>query len=350
MILWLFAACSGGEVASTEPVVRPVRTEVVAEVGGALRGTFSGTAEAGDQTTLSFAVGGTVESIQVRVGERVTAGQELARLDDTQLRLQVEQAQAALAQASASRTLAKQTLDRAEALYLNGNASAADVEAARAQFDSARAQVSSASRQHALAKEQQANAVLTANRDGAVAKVLVETRENVGAGTPVVILTPEQELQVTVAVPSVWIDRLEEGDAATVRFPELSADPLPARITELSVTGQGSSFPVTVELAEMDPRVRPGMVAEVDLLVEETDERRIELPLSALAEDTTGRFVWVVDRTEGEQGKVRRVDITTGALTGEDRIVVEGVDSGAVVVTAGVSLLYAGRPVRLEAP
>ncbi|MEL6341692.1 MAG: efflux RND transporter periplasmic adaptor subunit [Myxococcota bacterium] len=349
IVMWMLLAC-GEDAPPPPPVVRPVRTEQVVEVGGALTGSFSGTTEAGDQATLSFTTGGTIESISARVGDPVIAGQVLARLDDTSLRIQVEQASAQLAQASASANLAQQSLERVEALYLNDNASAAEVESARANYQSARAQRVSAARQRELAVEQQENAVLTANRDGTVATVLVRQRENVGSGTPVIVLTPDQELQVTVAVPASWIGRLHEGDPAQVVLTEVSAEPRPARITELGVAGQNVSYPVTVELAAVDPRIRPGMVANVTLTVSETGERRIELPLSALAEDQAGRFIWVVEPPDAEKGRTRRVDVSIGELTSHDRVVVEGVEVGARVVSAGVSLMYEGREVRLETP
>ncbi len=342
LVAWL--GCS--RPPPSEPVVRPVRTEVAQLTGAALRGTFSGVAEAGDQATLSFQTGGTVEAVLVKIGDRVTAGQPLASLDATQLRLQVGQSRASVAQASANATLARQTLERTEALYLNDNASAAELEAARANADSARASLQSARRTLEIALDQVERSVLEANRDGRVSDVLVTANETVGAGSPVIALTPDQKLQVTVAVPGAWVGRVERGQAATATFAELGGASLPAAITEVGVTGRSGSFSVTVELSEDDPRLRPGMGADVEIVVEETEDKRLELPLAAIGEDSEGRHVWVVEGWQDGRGTVRRRAIETGDLTSERVVVTSGLEPGAIVVTAGISLLYEGRPVR----
>lgn len=330
------------------PVIRPVRTEVVHLTGAKLQGTFSGVAEAGDQATLSFQTGGTIEAVLVKIGDRVQAGQPLARLDATQLRLQVGQARASVAQASANATLARQSLERTEALYLNDNASAAELEAARANGDSAKASLQSARRALAIANDQLERAVLSANRDGRVSDVLVSQNETVGAGSPVIALTPDQKLQVTIGVPGAWVGRVSRGQEAMATFAELGGAKLPAIVTEVGVTGQSGSFSVTVELSEDDERLRPGMGSDVEIVVEGTGDQRLELPLAAIGEDADGRHVWVVASINDGQGTVARVGIQTGDLTSERVVVTDGLKGGEIVVTAGTSLLYEGRQVRVS--
>lgn len=344
----LIGLLSCAEPPPPPPTVRPVRTQVVEEVGAALEGTFSGTTRAGDEAALSFRTGGTIDEVLVAVGATVRAGDLLARLDDSDLRLQHQQAQASVAQADANAQLAGRSLSRVEQLYVTDNASAADVDSARANNDSARAGLISAVRQRDLAKRQLDAAQLTATRDGVVAQVLAQANENVGAGTPVLVLTPDEELEITVAVSAQWVERLGAGVVATAVFPELDGAARQARVTEVGGSSQSAgSFPVTVELLERDAALRPGLVAEVTLALPASDERRIELPLSAIAEDEGGRFVWRV-KPDGERHKVERVDVQTGELTG-DGLVVTGVQSGDVIVTAGISKLHADRAVRLEA-
>ncbi|MFT7520706.1 MAG: RND family efflux transporter MFP subunit [Kiritimatiellia bacterium] len=348
LICLCLAACSATPDLADAPI-RPVRSVLVEEVGGALTGVFSGTTEAGDQATLAFPTPGSVESVDVRVGDRVTDGMVLARLDDSQLRLQVEQARAAVAQARANSVLSAQKLERTEALYLNNNSSASQVEAARASNDSARAALGSASQQIGIAKSQLERATLTAGRNGQVSRVLVREGEFVGGGTPVVVITPDEELQVSVMVPSKWIGRLARGDEARVRLSDLEDLEIPAKVVEVGVAGQNGSFGVTVEFLERDERLRPGMVASVSLTVGAQQETRIELPLSAVAEDSKGRYVWRIDPADDGLAHVHRVDVQTGALTATDGIVVTGIKPGSLVAKAGTSLLFEGRQVQVEA-
>jgi len=336
----LLLAC--GEPELPPPPVRPVRSVEVDKTGGALEGVFTGTTRAGDEANLSFRSAGTIEEIAVAAGDVVAVDDLLARLDDSDLRLQLQQAQASVAQAEANAQLARRSLERVEQLYVDDNASAADVDGARAQSKSADAALVSAVRQRELARRQLESAELRATRAGRIASVLAKSNENVGAGTPIVVLTPDEALQVTILVPTQWIERLRSGAKATVSLPDAGLE-LPGTISEIGGTSQtAGSFPVTVQLDERSDKVRTAMVAEVHLELPATGESRIELPLSAIGEDAEGRHVWVV-----EEGQVHRVAVETGELTSEG-LVVTGVEPGQRVVTAGLSKLFEGREVRLE--
>ncbi len=343
-MIWIVALTACTSVPPAPAPIRPVRTLVVQESGGALSGTFSATTRAGHEANLSFRTGGTVEEVAVSVGETVEAGALLARLDASDLRLQLQQSQASVAQADANAQLAARSMERVEKLYVDDNASAADVDSARAQSQSAKAAWVSAVRQRDLARRQLDAAELRATQAGRIAQVLVRANENVGTGTPVVVLTPDEALQVTVAVPAGWVERLETGASASVALPELDLTQ-PARVTEVGGTSQtAGSFPVTVQLLERNAQVRPGLVAEVELSLPASGEARIELPLSAISEDSDGRFVW---RVTGEPPTVQRVRVTTGDLTADGMVLFDGVAPGDRVVIAGLSQLYEGRVVRL---
>lgn len=348
VLLFLVVGCSSP---APEPeIVRPVRTEVVREVGGMLEGVFSGTAEARDAATLSFMTGGTIEVISVGVGDQVVAGQTLARLSATSQALQVEQARAGVAQARAAQTLSQQTLERTETLFVSGSATQADLEGARAQRDTARAQRDSAARQLELAQDQASHSTLKAGRAGEITGVLANERETVGAGTPIVVLTPEQELSVAITVPERWIGKLNTGDLATIRLASPQGEPLSGRVSQVGRSGRGGAFPVTVELLQEHRDVRPGMVAQVTLRAEGDGVTRTEIPLSALSERVSGTYVWTVEDVADGFGRTRSTPITVGELVGANRVVVDGVMAGTVVVTAGAVHLYEDRVVRVEVP
>ena len=348
MIVLLLLAC--GTEDPGPDIVRPVRTHVAQQVGGSLDGVFSGTTEARDAAALSFLVGGTVASLSVGVGDRVEAGQTLARLEATSQALQVEQARAGVVQAQAALRLAEQTLERTEALFVSGSATAADLEGARAQRDSTRAQLDSTRRQLQLAKEQASHTEFVASRAGEITQVMTKERENVGAGSPIFVLTPEQELSVAVSVPERWVGLLSPGDPAEVRLALAERRPLAAHVVEVGGAGRGGAFPVTVELDADHPDLRPGMVAEVHLRGEGDGVPRIELPISAIAEGTNGTAVWSVQEVADGLGRTRALPVEVGELVGPDRVVVEGVPAGTVVVTAGTDHLYEDRVVRVGAP
>ena len=89
--LTLLFACGAPE--ETETVIRPVRSMVPAAMQGEIERTFRGAVQAEDQAALGFKVGGELAELLVEVGDEVESGQLLARIDDTELRLQLSKRQ-----------------------------------------------------------------------------------------------------------------------------------------------------------------------------------------------------------------------------------------------------------------
>lgn len=341
----------GGEEEAAAPVIRPVRYEQVFLTGGERSRAFAGTARAGAETALSFKVTGTVQQVDVAVGDRVAVGRTIATLDASDFQIRAEQAQASLAQAQAQERNAAATYERVQGLYENNTASRSDLDAARAGFESAQASVRAAESQLELARQQVRYTRLTAPTAGAVAQVNVEVNENVGAGRPVVVITSGDRPEVEVAVPEMFIARMRTGAPVTVTFDALPGRRFNATVSEVGVTStRATTFPVSVRLADRDEAVRPGMAAEVVFQLESAGRReRILVPAVAVGEDREGRFAFVVEPGEEEVGVARRRAVEVGDLTEEGLEIMEGLSDGEIVVTAGISRITDGQPVRLLA-
>jgi len=350
-LLVLLAGCGGKESVS-EDILRPVRTQVVYGAGSTRQRTFSGTARAGVESQLSFKVGGLVEQVPVSVGQSVKAGQLIARLEPTDYELQVQDAEALLAQARSQARNAQANYERIEALYENNNASRSDLDAALASKESAEAQVASVDKKLELARLQLSYTRLLAPFEGSIASVSVEVNENVAAGQPVAKLTGGEVPEVEVTIPENLISAIREGDSVRVRFDAVPDADFVAHITEVAVaaTDFATTYPVKVRLLRADARVRPGMAAEVEFtLAARRAGGAILVPAVAVAEDHHGRFVYVVADSAGVGMVVRRRDVTVGDLTGEGIEIRRGLQDGERIVTAGVSRLTEGQRVKLLA-
>jgi RND family efflux transporter MFP subunit len=332
-----------------ETPLRPVRVMLVVASGGSRVRTFSGATRAGVESRLSFRVPGEVRRRAVKVGDHVQAGQLIAELDRTDYELQVQQAEAALAQAKASERKARADYDRIRQLYESENASRNDLDAARAAHESADAQVRSAGKQLELAQQQLYYTRLTAPVEGDVATVPVEVNENVQAGQTVAVLTAGGELEVRVAIPEVLISEITEGEPVEVTFDIMRGQAFGAVVTEVGVQPEGTAttYPVTVRLTSSDPGIRPGMAAEVAFRFTGSGRESILVPPVAVGEDRQGRFVFVVEPTgEEDVGVVHRRPVRVGSLTARGLEIVEGLEEGEILVTAGVSKLEDGLRVR----
>lgn len=344
----VFAGCSGEE--QSETVLRPVRYERIYATGGNRVRVFSGTARAGVESRLSFKVPGTIRRLTVQVGDSVQAGQLIAELDANDYRLEVERAEAALAQARAQARNAEVSYERARRLYENNTAAKSDLDAARAAYESAEATVNAYEQSLELARLQLSYTRLTAPVAGAVAAVNVEVNENVSPGQAIILLASGSRLEVDVPVPEVLIAQVRAGDSTRVRFDALPDRDFPALVTEVGIaaTGAGSTFPVTVLLQEADPDIRSGMAAEVGFRFGSRGGREVYLvPAVAVGEDREGRFVFVVEPAEEGVGTVHRRSVEIGELTPAGLEILSGLDDGDRVVTAGVSKIEDGMRVRM---
>lgn len=344
----LLTAC--GPEAEEEPLVRPVRYEQVFTSGSARVRTFSGVAEAGVESGLSFRVSGTLRRLAVAVGDSVAAGDLIAELDPVDYQLQVQDAEAALRRAQAESRNAGANYERVRALYESNNASLSDLDLARTAAEAATEAVESARNRLALARRQSGFTRLRAPQAGAIASVSVEVNENVGSGEVVAVLTSGSELEVQVAVPGVVIAEIREGSPVTVTFDAVPGREFGARVTEVGVTATrlGTTFPVRVRLNEADPAIRPGMAAEVAFRFSVTGGRNLMVvPPIAVGEDRSGRFVFVVEPSDSGLGVVHRRSVTVGDLTGDGLEILSGLSDGDRVVTAGVTRIQDGNQVRL---
>ncbi|MEM7136089.1 MAG: efflux RND transporter periplasmic adaptor subunit [Myxococcota bacterium] len=337
------------EVEETE-AIRPVRYEVVEGTDSGTQQTYSGVAQAGQESRLSFQVSGQVLELPINVGDAVKKGDTIARIDPADYALQLQNAQASAAQSRAQERNAKATYERTRQLYENQNASRQDLDADRTAYDSAKAGLASAIQNVRLRQRQLGYCRLKAPEPGTIATVDIEVNEYVKAGELVATLLAGEQIEVKVSVPSSVIRNIRRGDEAQVRFKVLGGKILPGRVTEVGVasTGGATTFPVTVRLTEGQDLVRAGMTADVTFsFASATGAPKYALPLSAVGEDREGRFVFLLDDVADGLGTVRRAPVDVGEMRSDGIEVRNGVSLGDMVVTAGLSRIYDGLQVRV---
>ena len=338
-IIFLFSC---GKKEHEQEIIRPVRYMQVYSTGGSRVRSFTGVAQAGVESRLSFKVPGTVKRVNVLVGDNVTRGRLIAELDPSDYELQVQQAGAALAQAQAQERNASSNFERVRTLFESNNIAKSNYDAARANYESAKAAVQAADKQLELVRLQRSYTRLTAPLSGSIASVNVEVNENVGAGQPVVMLTSGSKIEVKFSIPELLITQIKEGNKATVSFDALPDKELSATVIEVGIASisTGTTYPVTVQLDQQEDAILSGMAATVAYRFESKDEReRFIVPSHAVAEDQKGRFVFSVEPIQDETGFgiVHRKPVTIGEITLDGIEIFKGLNDGDLVVTAGIS-------------
>lgn len=343
--------CGGDDEAPQEAPIRSVRYEVVGGTVGTQEVSYSGVARSSEQSRLSFRVSGPVQRVHVTVGEQVTEGQLLAELDSSDLGLQAAEAGSSVAQARAQARQAQAEYERVRALYEAQGASRSELDAARAQAQTARTALSASSSRAAVARNQTQYARLTAPSAGRLSLVSIEAGENVSPGQTVMVLESGAQQEVTVAVPENVIARIERGSQAHIIFSALDDLEVDGTVYEVGVSAESSTYPVTVRLDGEPEGLRPGMAATVRFALEEAaEEAPTVVPGVAVAADTEGSFVFVVEREDEGFGVVHRRTVEVGDLTDRGVVIQDGLEDGELVVTAGVSRINDGLRVRVSAP
>ena len=333
-----------------EQILRPVRYQEVFASGGVQQKIFSGSAKAGVETNLSFKVSGTVQSVTVKVGEQVKAGKLICAVDPSDYILQYKEADAAVKRADAEEDNAKSNYERLALLYENQNASLAEFESARTQYESARAFERSAKQRRKLAKSQRDYTKLYTPLDGIVAEVNVEENENVQSGQSIILLNSGSDIEVGVAIPDLYISRINVGDAVKVAFTAIKDKTYDGVVVEVAfATGKSATtYPVAIKINDPDEGIRPGMAVDVTFtFIYEGSENRMLVSAFSVSEDNDGRFVYVL--IPGEQagvGIIQKKPVEVGELTNEGIEITAGLEEGDKVVSAGVSRIADGMRVK----
>jgi RND family efflux transporter MFP subunit len=331
----------------------------------------TGTLAADDQVVLGLKVAGRMSELNVDLGSRVRRGDVIARLDATDFRLRLEQAQAALQQARVRLGLpaeggddgidpertsvvrqaravldeARLTRDRSAQLWereliarsqLDSSVSALQVAEGRYQdaLEEVRTRQALLVQRRSeveLARQQLADAVLVAPTDGMVRERRAAVGEYLAAGAPVATLVRIHPLRLVLAVPERAAAGVLVGQAVRISV-EGDAGEHTGRIARLSPSIQEQSRTLTVEAEVPNPaaRLRPGAFAKAEI-VTERDQPAIFVPASAVV--TFAGVEKVISVKDGRAVERRvvtgrrhleRVEITEGLAVGEPVVVEPG--------------------------
>src|SRR5262245_8945335 len=340
----LLAGCKAETTVREEPV-RPVKVAIVEAAPETRTLTYSGVVRPRIESALGFRVAGKITARSVNVGDTVSVGEPIARLDETDLRLAENAASAAVAAARSRRDVAADNLERAKVLLPKAVISQAAYDTRRNELDAAVASLESAEAQLRQAVNAVSYTTLKADKAGIVTGVNAEPGQVVNAGQAIITLAEAGETEIAVAVPEQDAGRLQLGQWAKVTLwagPRLSVD---ARIREIAGQADPASRTYAVRIAVSAPpqAMRLGMTASVALRIEH-EATPMLVPITALTETASNPAVFVVDPSK----KVVRRTVVALSGTSEDGVrIASGLSAGDMVVTAGVQFLRDGMQVRL---
>jgi len=342
------AACSRPEPAP-EPV-RAVRTMTVSDDSAGGTHEFAAEVRARTESRLGFRVGGKMVSRAAELGQHVGAGQVLAQLDATDLKLSQDAAQAATRAAQTNYELAAAEFKRYKELRDQGFISSIELERREATLKAQKAQLDQALAQASVQGNQAGYAALTVTAAGVITAVEADPGTVLAAGTPVVRLAHDGPRDVVFAVPEdgVAAFRAMQGRVGALKVrPWGSNTPLPATVREVAAAADATTrtFLIKADIGGAPLQLGQTVTVLVDLPRREGITR---LPLTAVMQQQGQTAVWLVDKGTMT---VKVQPISVGGADGNVVVVSSGLSPGQTVVTAGVHVLTPGQKVKLyDAP
>ncbi|MBI2744162.1 MAG: efflux RND transporter periplasmic adaptor subunit [Burkholderiales bacterium] len=336
-------ACS--KAAPPEEPVRAVKVMTVRHASLNATQEFSGEVRPRIESRLGFRVAGKLVSREVELGQRVKAGQVLARLDPQDYRLATDAAQAQMGAAVTNRDLAAADFKRFKELREQNFISGAELERRDAALKAAQAQVDQAQAQLASQRNQGSYTTLVADAAGVVTAVEAEPGQVVSAGLPVVRVAQDGPRDAVFAVPEDKLALMRQGSAVDVRvWPGQTQ--LVGRVREVSASADPVTRTYQVKVA-LEGKQPPPLGATVTVFPKLRSEQRvaaIKLPTSALRQDGQTTAVWVLDP---KTMTVASQAIQIATADGNEAVVAAGLQDGQLVVSAGVHVLSPGQKVTI---
>ncbi len=323
---------------------RPVRTVTVERGAEGETVSLTGHIRAKDQASLAFRLDGRMIERPVNVGDVLKAGQVVARLDPQIQQNGLNTAQANLASVEALLVQARLTFGRQQQLVKDGWTSRANFDEARQKLETAQGQVDAAQAQVRTAQEQLSYTVLSADAPGAVTAKGAEPGEVVHAGQMIVQLAGQGGRDAVFDVPE---QHIRTGPRDPLVQIALTNDPTvraTGRVREVSPQADSATRTWQVKVGIIDPPEGMELGSTVTGRIKLAAPPGVEIPASALTEANGRPAVWVVD-PQSKSVSLREVNV----LRHDPATVVisQGLETGEVVVTAGVQVLRPGQKVRV---
>jgi RND family efflux transporter MFP subunit len=326
--------------ASEAPVINQPRTVLVApaDLPENASAIAIGIVRGDNQAVVAAVHGGRVLTLHADVGDRVTRGQVLARLDAQTAQLRSRQAEAEARQAAVTAEERDRNAVRAAALHADAAASDADLEAARSEARAAAAASEGTRAAAAAARRDAAESVLRAPVSGIVAARQASLGGVLASGEVAFAIEGAGERRIDAVLPCELASNLKPGDRLAFRHASGRGE---ARLIGISARSQSGSNGRMAVFTVLSGAPAPGMVVELATRTEPVAS--LSVPLAAVLKGRGGaQSVLVV----GPDKRLRQTPVTLHAIAGSHALVAGKLAAGDLVVAAGAEFLEAGLSVR----
>jgi len=270
----------------------------------------------------SSETGGRIVSMAINEGDYINAGQLIATMDAGTIEKQLDELTTRL-------DLAKTVFERQERLWNQKIGS-------ELQFLEAKANVESIEKSMVTIKSQLAKKDVFAAISGYADRIFLKQGELASPGMPIIQILNTGQVKIVADVPESYLASVKRGDYVDIFFPALDKE-MKKKVTMVGRSIDPSNRTFKIEMATGNPGgvLKPNLLAELNI-VDKKIKDQVIIPLEVIQQEVTGkRFVYVVDESDPEMPRAKKVYIDTGDSYNNEIVVTEGLDGTESLVTAG---------------
>jgi len=357
----VLSGCGRENPKNNKPQPKAVQILTVQEenMAGGLR--YSANIKPNHQVDLFFKNGGYVAVLRqvrgkdgikrdIQDGDRVSRGQILAALRDSDYSLKEAQAKAFFAEAEAALEQSRQDFKRSEKLFASGSITKPDFENAKARLDMLEAKTAGARAALDEARLALADASLRSPISGVVLKKNIERGSLAGPNAAAFVVADTSSVKAEFGVPDVLLKYVQIGKSYALVSDAYPGEEFRGRISRIAAAADTGSRVFDVEIAIHNPqdKLKTGMV--MSLLIDDAKLPKpiAVIPLNAIIRprgNPTAFAVFMVVRKDGKSVARMKV-VKLGEVVGNRITVLEGLKSGDQAVGNGAALLQDGDEVK----
>lgn len=338
----LVVLCGLAAVPAQADAPLPVEVVEVRESPLTYDTTLSGSIAARDSVNIGFRQGGRITGVMVSEGDRVIAGEALARTDPTQQQQSLRVADAALASATATHEQTRLAHERAQAMLQHGVGTRAALDNAAQSLSAAQGALAQARIALDQARRALDDTVMRAPTNALVTGRSAEPGQIVAAAQAVISLATAGGLEAVFDTPDMPMLDRALGLAVSIRGMDGNVPEMRATIREISPMVDPQTGAITIRAYIDEP---PDDIFLLGAAVRGTVHFPagigIEVPRTALSATGSQPAIWLVDDTN----RVHLAPVVIKRFTTDSVVLQSGVSPGDRVVGAGSQLLYPGREI-----
>ena len=310
--------------------VRPLKKETFTSYAK-----IQGTVMTDNVVMASSETGGRIMSMSINEGDYVNAGQLIATMDAGVIQNQLNELQTQL-------DLAKTVFERQERLWNQKIGS-------EIQYLQAKTGVESIEKSMTTLKSQLAKKDVMAPMSGYADRIFLKQGEMASPGMPIIQILNTGSVKIVADVPESYLASVKRGDFVDIHFPALEKD-LRKKVTMVGRSIDPSNRTFKIEMASGNPGgiLKPNLLAELSI-VEQKIPDQVIIPLEVIQQEVTGkRFVYVVDNSDEEMPRAKKIYVTSGESFDNQIVISEGLNGDESLIIDGVQELQANSAIIIE--